>query len=269
MSIPSVDDATAAEIRRRLEKVESEEDVVIGLAVESGSRAWGFWSKDSDYDVRFVYVRRPEAYLSIRAARDVIERPIVDEIDLNGWDLKKALGLFMKSNPPLLEWLQCPFVYRQRSSLAERMRALLPDYWSPSASFVHYLHMAKGNLREYLRGDTVWRKKYFYVLRPLLAMRWIERGLGPVPIEFARLVEATVDELPLRHAVDELLVAKRAGAELDEGPRIPVLSSFVESELGRHESTEREKNDPTPSVERLDGLFRATLKEVWGAALPD
>jgi predicted nucleotidyltransferase len=87
------------------------EDVVVLLAVESGSRAWGFSSKDSDYDARFIYLRRPEAYLSIRAPRDVIERRIVDEVDVNGWDLRKALGLLMKSNPPLLEWLQCPIIY--------------------------------------------------------------------------------------------------------------------------------------------------------------
>jgi len=96
-----------AEIRARLKRVEAEEEVVICLAVESGSRAWGFSSRDSDYDVRFIYARRPAAYLSVRGDkfRDVIERPIVDEIDLNGWNIRKALGLYLKSNPPLLEWL--------------------------------------------------------------------------------------------------------------------------------------------------------------------
>src|SRR5262245_7543649 len=115
MGEPPVDEATAAEIRRRLERVEAEEDVVVDLAAQCGSRALALWPKDPHYYFRFIYLRRPEAYLSIRAPRDVIERPIVDEIDLNGWDLKKALGLLLKSNPPLLEWLQCPLVYRQRS----------------------------------------------------------------------------------------------------------------------------------------------------------
>ena len=260
----------AAEIRRRLQQIEREEDVIICLAVESGSRAWGFSSTDSDYDARFIYVRRPETYLSVRPERfrDVIERPIVDEVDVNGWDIRKALALFLKSNPPLLEWLQCPFVYQERFEVARRLRELLPAYYSPKASFFHYLHMAQGNFREYLRGPTVWRKKYFYVLRPLLAMRWIDRGLGPVPIEFDRLVAATVEEASLKTAIADLLAAKRAGAELDYGPRDAVLSGFAESELLRFERSAGGRQDPTPTDERVDVLFRETLREVWGMTLP-
>lgn len=166
-----------------LTSLERSEGVVVLLAVESGSRAWGFPSADSDYDVRFIYLRRPEWYLSIdlEERRDVIERPIREGIDISGWDIRKALKLFRKSNPPLLEWLQCPIVYRERFSLAPRLRTLLPAFYSPKASFFHYLNMAQGNMREYLHGDTVWRRKYLYVLRPLLAMLWIEQGLGPSP----------------------------------------------------------------------------------------
>jgi len=267
----TVDATMMAEIRRRLERVEAEEDVVVCLAVESGSRAWGFSSTNSDYDVRFIYVRRPATYLAVRSERfrDVIERPIVDEVDLSGWDLKKALGLFLKSNPPLLEWLQCSIVYREKFDVARRLRELLPAYYSPNASFFHYLHMAQGNQREYLRGERVWRKKYFYVLRPILAMRWIDRGLGPVPIEFDSLVEATVDDAALRSSIDALLVEKRAGQELDFGPRDPVLSDFVEKELARFEHTAGGREDPSPSPEKLDTLFRATLRELWGPTLPE
>jgi predicted nucleotidyltransferase len=193
---------TASIIQQAVKTVESEEDVVVLLAVESGSRAWGFPSTDSDYDVRFIYVRRPEWYLSIdfEGQRDVIERPLAGEIDLSGWGLRKALKLFHKSNPPLLEWLQCPIIYREQFSIAERLRRILPQFYSPKACFYHYLYMARGNVRECLRGDTVWRKKYFYVLRPLLAMRWIDQELGPVPIEFKRLVDATVHDAGLRRA---------------------------------------------------------------------
>jgi predicted nucleotidyltransferase len=236
---------------------------VVLLAVESGSRAWGFSSKDSDYDARFIYLRRPEAYLSIRPVRDVIERPIVDEVDVNGWDLKKALGLLMKSNPPLLEWLQCPIVYQERSTVARRLRELMAAYYSPRASFFHYLHMAQGNYREYLQGERVWRKKYFYVLRPVLGMTWIERGLGPVPIEFQRLVDATVDDPALRAAIDGLLAEKRAGAELDYGAREPVINEFVERAIERARATMEGREDPTPSPDALDLLFRDALREVW------
>lgn len=262
--------AMMEEVRARLKRVEEEESVVICLAVESGSRAWGFSSRDSDYDVRFIYVRPPAAYLSVREKkfRDVIERPIVDEVDLNGWDVRKALRLFLKSNPSLLEWLQCGIVYQERHGLARRLRELLPAHYSPRANFMHYLRMARGNLREYLRGASVRTKKYFYVLRPILAVRWIERGRGLVPIEFDRLVEGTVDDPVLRREIAVLLAAKRAGLELDSGPRNEVLSGFAESELLRLERDAGERDDPAPSDEQVDRLFRETLREIWGPALP-
>jgi predicted nucleotidyltransferase len=249
-----------------LDDIERKENVVVLLAVESGSRAWGFASSDSDFDVRFVYIHRPEWYLSIdiEDRQDVIERPVQDAMDVSGWDIRKALRLFRKSNPPLLEWIQCPIVYRERFSFAPRLREFLPAFYSPKASFFHYLHMAQGNMREYLAGATVWRKKYFYVLRPLLAMRWIESGLGPVPIEFQKLADAVMPVGDLRLAVGELLEAKRAGAELDFGPKIPVISRFIESEITRLERLAADQSSAAPPSERLNQLFREVLTEVWG-----
>jgi len=252
------------EIKERVRQIEKEEGVVVCLAVESGSRAWGFPSTDSDYDVRFIYVHRREWYLSINVEdkRDVIERPLEGLLDVSGWDIRKALKLFRKSNPPLLEWLQCPMVYQERHSLAAKLRELLPEFYSPRACFYHYLHMARGNFREYLRGEEVWRKKYFYLLRPLLAIRWIEKKLGPVPIEFACLVDATVEDQKLREAIDELVEEKKAGVELGRGPRIPVISDFVDEEINRHESPADEIRMPPP-VQKLDELFRDVLDEAW------
>lgn len=254
-----------AEVRRRLEAIEREEEVVVLLAVESGSRAWGFASEDSDYDVRFLYLRRPEWYLTIdlERRRDVLERPILDDYDVNGWDLRKALRLFRKSNPPLLEWLQCPIVYAERYSIASGLRARVPTHFDPRAGFHHYLHMARGNYREYLRGDLVWRKKYFYVLRPLLAIRWIESVGGAPPIEFDRLVEATVEDAALRRAIADLVEEKRAGAELDQGPRIPPIGDFIASELQRHEMSSSPPPHAAPPIEDLNDLFRDALREVW------
>ena len=260
-----MDNQIITSIQHTLESLESAENVVVLLAVESGSRAWGFPSVDSDYDVRFIYIRPTEWYLSVdlENRRDVIERPLENEIDISGWDIRKALKLFRKSNPPLLEWLQCPLVYRERFSFGARLREFLPEFYSPRACFYHYLHMAKGNIREYLHGETVWRKKYFYVLRPLLAMRWIDQGRGPVPIEFRKLVEATIEDSTLRAAINDLIAAKQAGAELERGPRTPVISDFVESEMARHGQSLSERPDVAPSFEVLNELFRNTLVEVW------
>jgi uncharacterized protein len=250
-----------------LDGIERDENVRVLLAVESGSRAWGFASTDSDFDVRFIYTHEPQWYLSIDVEDrpDVIERPMRDALDVSGWDIRKTLRLFRKSNPPLLEWLQCPIVYRERFSFARQLREFLPAFYSPKASFHHYLHMAKGNLREYLKGETVWRKKYLYVLRPLLAMLWIEGGFGPAPIEFGKLVDKMLPEGDLRLAIDELVASKKDGAELDRGPRIPEISDFIEAELARLESVASTQQQAVPATERLDELFRATLTEAWGA----
>ena len=160
-------------IDRELDRIEREEGVRVLYAAESGSRAWGFASRDSD--VRFVYIRPEDWYLTLQPGRDFIELPIEEELDINGWDVKKALVLFRKGNPVLLEWLHSPVPYREATSFAERLRAEGRRCFQPKASLFHYLHMARGNYREFLRRDRVRLKKYLYVLRPLLAWLWIRR----------------------------------------------------------------------------------------------
>ena len=251
-------------ILQRLKDIEAEEGVKILYACESGSRAWGFPSADSDYDVRFIYLRPMDWYLSIESKRDVIERPIVDEIDINGWDLRKALGLFRKSNPPLMEWLASPIVYQEYSTVANRMRQLAAEYYSPPACSYHYLSMAQGNFRTYLKGERVWVKKYFYVLRPVLAVKWIEKKLGIVPMEFATLVKGVVDDPVLLFEINSLMEKKRGGAELDEGPRIPPISDFIEGELTRFEGMAFDYGNNAAPIEKLNAFFRNALEEIWG-----
>jgi predicted nucleotidyltransferase len=252
------------EILRRLSQIEEDEKVHIFYACESGSRAWGFPSADSDYDVRFLYLRSKNWYLSIDVEdkRDVIERPINDELDISGWDLRKALKLLRKSNPPLLEWLNSPIVYQEKYEITKRFRELVPEFYSPVACAHHYLHMAQGNYREYLRGDEVRVKKYFYVLRPLLAINWIEQESDVMPMEFGALVERSVRSPELRRAIEELLERKKAGQELDSGPRIEVISEFIERELRRLETELKVDERVKPDSEKLNKFFRSALDEV-------
>jgi predicted nucleotidyltransferase len=252
-------------VRRELTAVEAAEGVRVLYAVESGSRAWGFASADSDYDVRLVYVRRPEWYLSIdlEQKRDVIERQCPGDIDLSGWDVRKALRLFARSNPPLVEWLDSPIVYRDEYHFADRLRRLLPAFHSDAAAVHHYVRMARNNHRAYLRGGTVRLKKYFYVLRPVLAARWVEQGRGPVPMLYARLLD-TLDGPPgLRAEIDDLLARKIAGDELAEGPRLPAVHAFVTAEMDRLEAVAAGLSKARPDPEPLNELFRQTLREVW------
>ncbi|MFF2480065.1 nucleotidyltransferase domain-containing protein [Paenibacillus sp. NPDC058071] len=249
-----------------LEHIEREENIRILYACESGSRAWGFPSKDSDYDVRFLYVRPEEWYLSIFEKRDVIERPISDMLDINGWDLRKALNLFRKSNPPLLEWLQSPIVYMENHPIAEEIRRLSPLTFSPRSCVHHYLHMARGNYREYLQGEHVRIKKYFYVLRPILACEWIEKYNTMPPIEFERLVDAVVPrESELKAVIGDLLVRKKAGEELDYEPRINPINAFLEERIEYYERMAAVMQKSSGDQDQqLDDLFRSVLKAVWG-----
>jgi predicted nucleotidyltransferase len=249
------------EITKRLDQIEKDEDVTIFYACESGSRAWGFPSADSDYDVRFIYLHPQDWYLTIdvEEKRDVIERPINDLLDISGWDLRKALKLLRKSNPPLLEWLSSPIVYKETTDTAEKLREAVGEFYSPISSYHHYLHMAQGNYREFMKGDIVWLKKYFYVLRPLLAIRWIEKETRPVPMEFEKLVERSVDSPELNQAIADLLMRKKAGQELDRQPKIPVLSDFIESELERLKKKAKLEERTKPNFEKLNELFREAI----------
>lgn len=253
-------------ILEELERIEREENVRILYACESGSRAWGFPSKDSDYDVRFLYVRPADGYLSIYEKRDVIERPVKGRLDINGWDLRKALNLFRKSNPPLLEWLQSPIVYKENDKVTEQIRRISPLTFSPRSCIYHYLHMAKGNYRDYLQGDQVKIKKYFYVLRPLLACEWIGKFETMPPIEFDRLVDELVPAgSELKTVIDGLLERKKAGDEMDYEPGINAIHDYLEERIAYYERTAPEiRAGDGNQDQRLDDLFRSAVREVWG-----
>lgn len=205
-------------ISEKLQQIEIQENVRILHAVESGSRAWGFASPDSDFDVCFIYVRPRDYYLKLERTRDVLEFPINDLLDINGWDLQKALRLLHRSNPTLLEWFRSPVVYKE-TDFSHEFIPLMQNYFSSKRGLYHYLSMADGNYREYLRGEMVRAKKYFYVLRPLLACRWILRTNTPPPMLFSELAAA---DLPahLNGSVQELLRIKMEVPEMKLIPRV-------------------------------------------------
>lgn len=142
-------EAMRARVLDELQRIEREHQVTVLYACESGSRAWGFASPDSDYDVRFVYVPRNDWYLRVDEPRDVIERPLSDELDISGWELRKTLRLMRGANPSLLEWLGSPLVYRADAEATRRLRELGEAFYSPRAVRHHYLSMARKNLRGY------------------------------------------------------------------------------------------------------------------------
>jgi len=140
------------------------------------------------------------------------------------------------------------------------IRALMPVYYPPRSCLYHYLHMARGNIREYLKGERVWVKKYLYVLRPLLACLWIEADRGVVPMEFTKLVRGLDLDSDLRTAIDRILQDKLAGREMDDGPRVSVFHDFFDREIPRIEkTTDTVPPGPKADLDRLDRFFRCCI----------
>lgn len=253
-----------ATIQQELKKLEAAQQIKILYAVESGSRAWGFASPNSDWDVRFIYIHTPDWYLQINDKKDCIEQMLPNDLDLSGWELQKALRLFRKSNPPLLEWLRSPLVYQQDDTFTATMQNASKQYFNSKNCLYHYFNMAWRNWEAYFKTDEVRLKKYLYVLRPILACSWIERTGTTAPMEFDILVENEVQDATLREAIDALLIRKKSGEELATGQRIAVLDSFLEKQLEYYDGFL--KNYPVndvPGWEDLNEIFKNTLQQSW------
>lgn len=255
-----------------LKKAEEEYNMKILYACEAGSRAWGFPSTASDYDARFIYVHPIDYYLSIDPIgvgkkRDVIELPIHNFLDISGWELTKALKLFRKSNPTLLEWLQSSIVYYEAFSTIDQLNMLRESIFSPSPCLYHYLHIANKNMRDVFQGDQLNVKKYMYVLRSVLAAKWIMEYNEFPPNEFHTQLDHIVPNGPLKTDIETFLLRKTAGDHLVLEPKVSLLNSFLTEELSRLEAYAKSVHvhipDPTT---RLDQLFRHTLQEVWGTS---
>ena len=214
-----------AQVLDALRDIEARHDVTVLFACESGSRGWGFASPDSDYDVRFIYVNRLPWYLTVAPGRDVIEVPISGDLDINGWDLRKALGLLRESNPTLLEWLGSPIVYREEAETMAQFRTLAAQVFSNAKGWHHYASMAKKNFREHL-----------------LAQHTLH------PVHDAALVDE----------INALLEVKMRAGEAATSPRWPGIHAFIEAELARN-AAEPVQPLPVPGYAALDTLLHDTV----------
>lgn len=213
-------------IMEKLNEIERKENVRILHCVESGSRAWGFASSDSDYDVRFIYIRPEEYYLRLDKTRDVIEWQLDETLDINGWDVKKALILLHSSNPTLFEWNNSPIVYRTAKEW-QNISSVINRYFVAKSGLYHYLSTAKKNYNEYCKRDTVKLKKYFYVLRPLLACKWILAEGTPPPMLFSTLMDKYLDEY-IRPDVENLLDIKMNAPETEMSKPFLRVNEYIE-----------------------------------------
>ena len=231
---PDFDPAPLREIDARLGAIVREERVAIGLAIESGSRAWGFPSPDSDYDCRFLFVRSAEDYLSPWQKRDVIETPLVGDMDLNGWELGKALKLLLKGNAVVVEWLMSPIVYDGDAWFRDALIALAREHGDRDGLARHYLHLGERQRRTYFAdGKAIRLKKLFYALRPAAALRWLRlHPEAPVaPMHFPTLIAESEAPREVALLVDELIARKAVTRELGEGPLPETIDRFIAAEF--------------------------------------
>lgn len=218
-------------IKSQLQQLAIQEQIDILYACESGSRAWGFPSPDSDYDVRFIYLRPLEWYLSIEEHRDTIDLPINSLLDINGWDLRKALKLFRNSNSVIYEWIQSPIIYQNNSNLTAELLNLGSNYYSCHAGIHHYLNMTTKCYQEHLQSEIVKLKKYFYALRPLLAAMWIDRHQTFPPMVFNELLKLISDRQNILAEIDRLLIIKATATEATTIPVSQILNNFIQAEI--------------------------------------
>lgn len=244
------------EILAALAEVERRRAVRVLLAVESGSRAWGFASQDSDYDVRFIYVHHRDWYLRIFEERDVIEPESDGLLDPSGWELRKALRLFSKCNLALNEWLNSPIAYREVEGVRCQLQALIPAFFNPIAAVHHYLSMARTALDAHEVGGIISTKKLFYALRAVFACRWIERTTSQPPTEFQRLVDFVADDTE-KSWIAELLQQKTEGFEGDRTLLTQQRLDAYTSELtGLDTYATRAPRPSKASHEPLDAILR-------------
>jgi predicted nucleotidyltransferase len=254
----SFDPTVVADIDRRLEGVESAHGVTIPLAIESGSRAWGFPSPDSDYDARFLFVRPVEDYLRLTPLRDVVETPLDEVFDVNGWDVRKALGLLVRGNATVVEWLRSPIVYGGDPVFRDGMLELAGRVLDRERVIDHYLHIG---LRHAAQPDAK-LKRFFYALRPAATLRWlrVHPHRTVAPMDLPTLIEESGASADIAEAVAELIAVKAVTRELGAGEPPAVLRRFVQDEFAAAaDRAVHSRSDLAAATVETDAFFRTLV----------
>ncbi len=265
---PGMDPDVVAAVDARLAAVAAEHGVAVPLAIESGSRAWGFPSPDSDYDCRFLFVRPAPDYLSPWLARDVIETPLDAVLDVGGWDVRKALQLLVKGNAAVLEWLRSPIAYDVDPAFRDVLLALADEVADRDAVRRHHHHVALGQREPLGDGTGVPLKRVFYALRPAVTLRWLREHPGSTvaPMDLPTLMAQVEVADDVRAAVDEAVARKALTRELGTGDVPAPLLALIDDELGRHDDLTPDPPDPAPARARAAAVFREVVDR-WGAAV--
>ncbi len=246
------------QIKEHLDLLEKERNIKILMAIESGSRAWGFPSPDSDYDVRIIYMHPMDWYLSIGNNKDHLEYFHGELMDIGGWDIRKALGLLRKSNATPFEWNQSPIVYRDNPEFQKAFHELAGQFFQPRHTLNHYIGIALNSYKA-LDGNHIKLKKLFYVIRPLLAAKWIAKKQTIPPMDIFNLMPMIEDDA-IEQKIRELITIKSTSNEDFMYDMDADIKSYVNHLLDDIRNVDIENPVQHLSVEPLDEFFRALLR---------
>ena len=251
-------------ILEKLKEIEKTYNVKVIYALESGSRGWGFPSKDSDYDVRFVYLRPKNHYLSIDERPDFIEYPIDDVLDINGWDIKKVLLHVKKSNPSILKWFSSPIVYINQGNFKDYLSEVLPEYFLRARVMHHYFHLGFNKFEESLREGEVKIKTFFYIIRPLFCLMWILKNNSMPPMEFSKsLMDSDVSK-EIKDEINNLLCMKREVLESFKINKTPILWDYIEEKINFYKNYLKNMGKDSVTVyDKLNEIFIKVLNDEY------
>lgn len=247
------------EIKDRINEIELENDIRILYACESGSRAWGFESPDSDYDIRFIYIRQLTDYVAINDKPDTIEFPIINNLDFSGWDLKKFLLHVYKSNGVMFEWLQSPVVYDEIDGFQNMNMKLSKMYFRPKSTLHHYLGLTKNTYLDIKETDKVKIKRYFYALRPILAARYIADNNDIPPMDINSLLQKVDGMMNIKVVIRDLMKEKEKQNEGFLINRIPEIDNYLEKEIMNLNEVANNLADDKLPPDKLNQYFYQTV----------
>lgn len=246
-----------AEILEKLSQIEKEKNIKILFAVESGSRAWGFESPDSDYDIRFVYKHKKEWYLNLWDQNDTIQFMTEDDLDGAGWEFKKALKLLAKSNASFLGWLFSPIIYRADNTFLSEIKILATDNFNPVSGFYHYHSMSK-RFEETLNTEAMTLKSFFYAIRTALCANWIYKSNTIPPVLFTELYPLIDNKY---HSIlNDLIHLKSKHIEKSTEPVSETLVSLVKTIVAENNSIKNDLLNKKPNPEAFNNFFLKTIK---------
>ena len=254
-------------IKKLLQQIEKNNNIKILFAIENGSRSWGMASKDSDYDVRFVFYRKIDDYITLCPEKEVITVAYDENlkecdiqgslIDICGFDIFKYLKLLLSSNPTTIEWINSHIVYYGDNNID--LKNYINNNFNQEKLFRHYFSLFRKNYHEFIQqGKAITYKKYLYSMRGILNAKYVYEFDKIPPLDIRATIETTKSFMPenVYEKLEEVIKIKSQGLEKDVILRIPEFDSFFNAEL---EKNYNKFNSRKPDIERFNEYLKSII----------